>query len=276
MRLPIPRWCKRLLCAIIFVYLVVGILLIIFQRSFVFVPFDGPTNPEEAGLTGFAEARIASADNIPSGIRYWYSSSAPTAPLLMYFHGNGGGLHAFTFALPHLQKQGYTVAAMEYRGYPGSSGTSSEKAIVEDAIRLTNALRVKHPNAPLVLWGYSLGSGVATQVAANIEGESALVLEAPFTSVVDRGAELWPLYPVRYFARDTFLSIDHIGGVNTPLFIMHGNQDWIVPASHSARLFAAAKEPKERRTYPDANHFTLAEHGAYEDAFTFIKAHTKH
>lgn len=270
-----PRWLKRLLVLSCALYVLVGALLIIFQRNMVFVPFPGPTTPEGAGLTGFTEARISATDGLEGGIRYWYSKGrAPDAPLLIYFHGNGGGLHAFTFALPHLQKQGYSVAAMEYRGYPGSNGRPSEEAIVADAIRLTASLREKHPNAPLVLWGYSLGSGVATQVAAASVGESALVLEAPFTSVADRASELWPLYPVRLFIRDPFLSIDHIAHIHTPLFIMHGEQDWIVPASHSARLFAAADEPKERRTYPSANHFTLVDHGAYNDAFAFIKAHT--
>ena len=270
MRNKFLRFCIRLAFVCACLYVLACALLYIFQRRMVFIPFPGPTTPSGAGLTGFTEQRIPTPDNLPGGIRYWYSAGQSGKPLLFYFHGNGGGLHAFTFALPHLQAQGYSVVAMEYRGYPGSAGTPTEKTIVADALLLTETLRGREPYRPVVLWGYSLGSGIATQIAATITGESALILEAPFTSVADRGAELWPIFPVRSMIRDPFRSIDHIARVGTPLYIMHGERDWIVPAAHSARLFAAAQSPKERHTYPQANHFTLVDHGAYDAAFAFI------
>lgn len=252
-----------LLCGLMFAY----------QRSILFQPFPGPLTPAEARLDAYVPQTLPQAGDAPS-IRYWFAKGIPHAPLVVYFHGNGGGLHAFTGALAQLHAQGYSVAAMEYRGYPGAGGTPSEQGIISDAIRFTHAMHTRYPALPLILWGYSLGSGIATQVAAASDEESAMVLEAPFTSVKDRAAELWPILPIRLLLRDPFLSIDHIAQSKSPLFIMHGDTDRIIPLHHGERLFAAAQQPKIFYRAEGADHYTLATHGGYDAAYRFIALYT--
>lgn len=268
-----PRRIYRILRFGLIAYIALCAALFFMQRNMVFQPFAGPLTPAGAGLANYT-VRTLPAESSHPPIRYWYAKTAANAPLVLYFHGNGGGLHAFTDPLARLHAQGYNVAAMEYRGYPGAEGSPSEQGIITDALRLTGALRKQHPDSPLVLWGYSLGSGVATQVAATIEGETAVILEAPFTSVVDRASELYPFVPVRLLARDPFLSIGQIASIGSPLFIMHGDNDSVIPPGHGQRLFEAAHKPKELHTYPGASHFDLAAHGAYDAAYRFIVSHT--
>ncbi len=149
---------------------------------------------------------------------------------------------------------------MEYRGYRGAPGSPSETALIADAVALVETLHVQYPERPLILWGYSLGSGVATQTAYQLRGRVAitrLVLEAPFTSIANLGQEIFPYFPVRHILRDPFDSIGVIAMVGIPVTILHGTADTIVPYAHGERLFAAAQQPKTFLAFPGSTHFGL-------------------
>jgi pimeloyl-ACP methyl ester carboxylesterase len=100
------------------------------------------------------------------------------------------------------------------------------------------------PANRIVIYGHSLGSGVATELALHVEA-AGLILEGAFTSVPDRGAEIYPWLPVRLLATQRFANIDKIGHVAMPKLIMHASDDSIIPYAHGQRLFAAARAPKE-------------------------------
>ncbi|HEV7254405.1 MAG TPA: alpha/beta fold hydrolase [Mesorhizobium sp.] len=253
-------------------YLLVAMGMFAFQRQFLFVPMEGPIEPAEAGLFGYELAHFQSADRLD--IPYWRHRPADgSAPLILFFHGNGGGLHVFAPSLRRLAEQGFAVGAMAYRGYPGAPGAPSEEALVADAKLFAQAMTAAEPERPLVLWGYSLGSGIATQLAEALDGERVVVLEAPFTSARDRAGELYPFLPVGWLMRDPFDSLSRIGSIGSALFVMHGEADGVIPSAHSERLFAAAKEPKLRVSHPQADHFNLEAFGAYDAAFEFIAEH---
>ena len=236
------------------------------EPRFVYQPFDGPTEPKEAGLPQYEKHEFTTNDGL--SIPYWEHKT--NQPLILYYHGNGGGLHAFQTQLIELSKRGFHVMAMEYRGYPGAPGKPSEAAITSDALAFFDHARKTYPHKKITLWGYSLGSGFATQVAAKREA-AALVLEAPFTALNDRGAEIYPIFPVHLMMRNTLRSIDVIHDIGEPLFIMHGGQDLIIPDHHGKVLYEAASEPKTFKFYPQADHFTLPDFGAYDDAEKFVR-----
>ena len=198
----------RFLRNILILYAVSLLGLTLFQRSFIYFPMDGPIEPAKAGLDGFTAAHFNAEDG--AEILYWESADTkPDTPTLLYFHGNGGGLHMFVPYLKALAAKGVHVAAMEYRGYPGVECCASEMDIVADATRFVKHMAKKRPNSPLYLWGYSLGSGVATQAAANNQDIDIqqLILEAPFTSVVARAGEMMPWVPTHYLMWERFCSV---------------------------------------------------------------------
>jgi fermentation-respiration switch protein FrsA (DUF1100 family) len=241
--------------------------LVVMEPRLVYQPFDGPTEPAAAGAPSFVKKQLGSA-GVPT-ITYWENQGQNTRFTLVYFHGNGGGLHAHAPALMALDKLGLHIVAMEYAGYPGAAGKPSEATLTAQSRALYDAVAARN-EGPLVIWGYSLGSGVATQLAA-ARPPTALVLEAPFTAVVDRAAELFPLMPVHKLMHNTYLSHSFIGKVNAPVFIMHGDADMIVPIHHGRALFALANEPKAFREYGGHGHLDLLETSAYRDALAFVQ-----
>ncbi len=242
-------------------------LMAINQRSFIYVPFAGPTEPALAKLAHFKRGQIQAPDG--AAIIYWESVGDSHEPTLLYFHGNGGGLHMFVPYLDYLNTHGFHVVAMEYRGYPSAPKGSSQASIVGDGVAMFDHLATKKPP---ILWGYSLGSGVATQVAAR-RAPAAIVLEAPFTAITDRAGEMFPILPVRHIIRDSYLSREAVKQIHAPLFIMHGENDRIVPVHHGRALFALANEPKMLKTYPEFGHLDLIHSPAYSDATAFLRTH---
>jgi len=120
-----------------------------------------------------------------------------------------------------------------------------------------------------VVWGFSLGSGVATALAAD-RTIGKLVLEAPFTSITDVAAAAFPYLPVRLLIRDEFRSDRRIARVQAPLLVMHGEQDLTISIELSQRLFALANQPKQFVSFPEGGHNDLGDHGAIETARHFI------
>ena len=122
-----------------------------------------------------------------------------------------------------------------------------------------------------MVWGFSLGSGVAVALAAE-QPVGKLILEAPYTSIVDIAGALLRLVPVRWLVRDQFRSDERIAHVTAPLLIMHGAHDSTIPIVHGERLFALAHEPKRFVWFPEGGHDNLDNYGAIETARHLIDA----
>ena len=258
---------------VVSIYLIMCAVLMMKERAILYQPLPGPSTPEEIGLKNFARHELENPNGTP--IVYWESTGNNNSPTLLYFHGNGGGLYVFASAMTFIAEHGFHVVAMEYPGYPSAAGKATQSIVVHNAQLLFDHFQTVRPHSPIVLWGYSLGSGVAVQLAAS-RTSNAVVLEAPFTATVDRAAELFPIIPVHLLMRDQFRSREVIGQINAPLFIMHGEDDIIIPIHHGADLFAAAREPKTFHRYPQAGHLDLMKTPAYDDAASFLHAAVDH
>ncbi|PZP86952.1 MAG: alpha/beta hydrolase [Azospirillum brasilense] len=263
------RWVRRgLWLALLlggFVWVAQGI-----EQRMVFRPSPGPTQPADAGLPHYQRHETTAADG--ATIMYWSNLQRPAGPcrgpVVLYFHGNGGGLHGHTALLDGLDARQLCVVAMEYRGYPGAPSHASERAIVGDAVALYDDVARRYPQRPIIFWGYSLGSGVAVQAAVQ-RPPAALVLEAPFTSVVARAKELFPFAPT-FLMRNRFDSLGSIAQLQAPLLILHGTDDGIIPLAMGEQLYAAANPPKQMQRYASAHHTDLWQTRAYDDAAAFI------
>jgi fermentation-respiration switch protein FrsA (DUF1100 family) len=242
-------------------------LMYVAQRSLMYFPERLRTPPAEAGFPQVEELTLETSDG--ERIVAWHVAPRPGKPLAIYFHGNGGSLRYRASRFAALVSDGTGLLAVSYRGYGGSSGSPSESGLIADAQAAYAFAAKRHPGQPIVLWGESLGSGVALALAAG-QQVSAVILEAPFTSAADVGAAAYPFVPVRWLIKDSFRSDRRIGNVNAPVLVMHGERDNVVPIGFGERLFALANEPKKFVRFPRGGHNDLDAHGATEAARAFL------
>jgi len=240
------------------------------QRSLLFHPNPMRIAPKALGLTDVAEMELRTPDG--QRLVAWYAPARPGQPTLFYLHGNAGALVHRAGRLRLYRSAGYGVFMHAYRGFSGSTGSPSEEEIVADALMAYDQLKRLGPaDSEIVVYGESLGTAVAVQVAAN-RHPAGLVLESPFSSAVDVGSYLYPYLPVFALLRDRFDSLSHIRKVKAPILMMHGEDDRVVPARFGKKLFAAAPDPKTAVYFGGATHYTLYEHGAFDKVRRFLDA----
>jgi hypothetical protein len=174
---------------------------------------------------------------------------------VLVFHGNGGDRSSRLPLAQALAAEGHAVLLTDYRGYAGNPGRPSEKGLQADARAARNWLVEEGGFAAerLVYFGESLGAGVAVALAAE-QSPAALVLRSPFTSLHDVAAHHYPFLPVRLLMRDRYPALETIGDIVSPVLVIAGDADRIVPTEQSRRLFEAAPGPKRLLVLPGADH----------------------
>ena len=178
----------------------------------------------------------------------WAIPAADTAaPWLFICHGNGGNISdaGRPWHYAGLRAAGLSLFALEYRGYGESDGTPEEAGLYRDAVAGYRWLRdtLGVPPERIVIFGHSLGSAVAVELATRVPA-AGLILDGALTSVPDRGQEIYPFFPVRWLARSRYASIEKIGALRLPTLFLHAEHDEVIPIAHGRRLFEAALEPK--------------------------------
>ena len=257
-------------------YLVLVAAMYIFQRNLLYLPDNRLPDPAASGVPQMREVRLKTADGLE--LISWYRAAASGRPTLVYFHGNGGNISYRTFRIHPYVDRGYGLLLVEYRGYGGNPGTPTEGGLYEDARAAMRFIADEGvPADDAVLYGESLGGGVAVQIAAEQARASkavgALVLEAPLSSVTDVAAYHYPFIPIRWLLKDRFESAGKIGDVAAPVFIIHGENDKVVPIRFGRSLFNAAKEPKERWWIPGGGHENLHYFGLQPAVIDFLARH---
>jgi fermentation-respiration switch protein FrsA (DUF1100 family) len=244
--------------------------LFLLQRSFLFpIPQAVRTAPAAAGFPQAEEHLLTTADG--ERVVVWHVAAKPGHPVVLYFHGNGDFLAGFFGRFHDLIADGTGIVALSYRGYAGSSGQPSEQGLLQDAAAAYAFTTARYGADRIVAWGFSLGSGVVVALAAE-QPVGRLILEAPYTSIADVAASVFPIFPVRLVMRDPFHSDQRIARVKVPLLIMHGARDPTIPIAFGERLFALAHEPKQFARFAEGGHNDLDDFGAIETARHFIGA----
>lgn len=170
----------------------------------------------------------------------------PDAPWVLYLHGNGANLSTPENVERYVQlhRLGLQVVAPEYPGYGEIHGSPSERTLDAAARDGWTWLQQSGvPAASVAIYGWSLGSGVATGLAIDVD-ERAVILEGAFSSIDDRASELYPWLPIRLMVRNRFASRERIGRIGSPLLLLHAADDTIVPLAHGQRLLGLAREPR--------------------------------
>ena len=254
-----PYWIKLALGAAA-VYGVIALAAYLGQRKLMYFPDRAHTLPTEVGLAGVAERVLETAGG--ERVIAWYGRAQPGQPTLLYVHGNGGSLAIRAPRIARFMDEGWGVYMMTYRGYGGSTGRPSEAANVADA-RLAYHALVQQEGVPpqsIVVYGESLGSGIAVRIAAELT-VAGIILDAPYTSIVDVAAQAYPFLPVRLFLIDRYETTRYIAGIKAPLLILHGEHDEVVPVAMGRELARLAPEPKRLVIFPNGRHSDLYVNG---------------
>lgn len=176
----------------------------------------------------------------------WYfpETNAPAAPVFLYCHGNAGNISHRLDTAGALLSAGASVMIFDYRGYGRSAGRPSEEGTYRDAHAAYDWLLAKgHPADRIMVFGESLGGGVASELAASAT-VGGLVLQSTFTRITDLGAELFPWIPVRLLGSIRYPTIERLPSIRVPVLVLHSRGDGLVRYAHAERNFAAANEPK--------------------------------
>jgi fermentation-respiration switch protein FrsA (DUF1100 family) len=238
------------------------------QRSLMYFPETRRTAPADAGFAGAQEVVLDTADG-EKVIAWHLPPRGDNKSVILYFHGNGGALQHRVERFRALTGDGTGLIALSYRGYGGSTGSPTEAGLIADATAVHEFAIARYPASRIVLWGESLGTGVAVALAAERE-VSRIVLESPFTSAADVGAKAYPFLPVRLLMKDQFRSDERIAKIKVPVLILHGTLDNVVPLTLGERLYALANEPKRLVRFPRGNHNDLDGHGAQAAVREFL------
>jgi fermentation-respiration switch protein FrsA (DUF1100 family) len=229
-------------------------LLYVAQRAIQYFPETVRTAPASVGLPQAEEIVLATADG--EQVIVWHVAPREDKPVVLYFHGNGASLRWRADRFRALTADGSGLVALSYRGYGGSSGSPTEAGLMNDAAAAYAFAAARYPAGRLVLWGESLGTGVAVPLAAE-KSIGHMILQSPFTSAADVGAGRYWFVPVHLLMKDQFRSDLHIGKVTAPVLVLHGERDDVVPIALGERLYGMINAPKRFVRFPGGGHNDL-------------------
>jgi fermentation-respiration switch protein FrsA (DUF1100 family) len=237
-----------------FAVYVLIVALFYWRQSALLYPAGGSrTTAAQAGLSGFADVTLETPDG--ERLVAWYKPPEGSRSVLLYFHGNGGSLYERRFRARMLTEDGRGLLMVSYRGYSGSTGTPTETGLRTDARTAYDWLAGQIPPKRIVLYGESLGTGVALRLATERE-VGGVILDAPYTSTADVAKHHFRFLPV-WLMRDQYRSVEYVLQIKAPLLVMHGERDGVIPIAFGERLFAAAPEPKRFVRLPGSHEENL-------------------
>ena len=245
--------------------------LTVFQRDMIYHPGHQLPSPEEAGVPEMLAVPVRTTDNLV--VSGWYAPpSRSGAETIVYCHGNARTLAHRAHTARRLLDAGYGVFLVGYRGYGGNPGRPSEDGLYTDT-RATLGWLLGRGTPPerLVLYGESLGTGVAAQMATEQPDIAALILEAPFT----RLADLAPPYLLPGLAPalllDQYDTLSKIADIRQPMLVLHGEMDGVVPVAMGRKLVEAARDRAHGHFIPGGGHNNLWDMGAGDTVLAFLQ-----
>jgi len=237
---------KNLLLTIIIalslIYLIILVFLFFFQRSLLYHPNVNNYFNDRLKVD-IEEVQIKTSDNI-NLLGWFHKKDLNRFKTIVYFHGNAGKLENRIHKLNHFKDINVNFLIISWRGFSGNSGKPTEKGLYEDGKSTIDWLKnIGLSDKDIVLYGESLGTGIATHIAQNRKF-AGLVLETPFTSMVDAAKNVYPYIPVGILLKDRYENEKKIKHINIPVLVMHGEADQIVPFKMGKKIYEMANNPK--------------------------------
>lgn len=233
---------------ILFYIALLGVMYV-FQRRFIYFPLK--VRPLMGSFSGiYTEVQTQTKDQLE--LTHWYAKQGQ--PHIVILHGNAGNIESRVYRFQFLLDQGYSLLLIEYRGYGDNPGRPTESNLIADsALALEWLFKQGVSSEEIILFGESLGSGVAIALAAQYPVKG-LIFDGAFSSIAEVGQSAYPFLPVRWLVKDTWDSKSRIQKVHSPLLFIHSRKDSVVPFRFAQRLFQAANEPKRHVWLEHSDH----------------------
>ena len=231
-----------LLLILISIYLFILISTYLFQRNLLYHPTENNYSGDKL-IVSVEKIKIKTGSNIEL-LSWYHKKNINDYKTILFLHGNAGSLENRIHKINNFKDLNVNFLLLAWRGFSGNKGSPTEQNLYEDAwsaIKWLKSEGIKESN--IIIYGESLGTGVATEIAQN-KNFAGVILESPFTSMIDAGKTKYPYLPVKFLLKDKYESNKKIQNIKTPILIMHGKVDNIVPFYMGEKMYDLANEPK--------------------------------
>ena len=240
--MKLRRFFLYVFLSITILYISVCTYMYFFQRNFLYHPYQNNHLRGERLNTEIKEILVPSTEGIT--LKSWFYKNPKNKYTVLFFHGNAGELGNRIYKLNELKNLNLNYLIISWRGFSGNKGSPTEQGLYSDArsaidwLEKNNILKNK-----IILYGESLGTGVAIEVAQN-QKFAGIILESPYTSIVDAAKIYYPYLPVDFILKDKYLSLKKIKNITAPVLVMHGGADRIIPIAMGKKLFDEVQSKK--------------------------------
>ena len=228
--------------SVVLAYFIIILFVYFYQRNLLYHPSENNYLNDKITFN-YEEIFIETDKNI--NLKSWFiKKDLNRFKTILIFHGNAGNLFNRVYKLNELNKLDVNILLISWRGFSGNKGKPTEKNLyhdAEEAIKWLNNRGAISKN--IILYGESLGTGVATELGTS-NAFGGIILESPFTSIANAAKIYYPYLPVNIILKDRYNSIGKIKNITTPVLIMHGKKDNIVPQKMGLELYEKANQPK--------------------------------
>ena len=250
----IRKYLKKIALWAIAVYLLAGVILYFLQDKLLFPPEVLPVNYQYKFDVPFQEMLIPVNKKVKLSAVLFKAENA--RGMVLYFHGNTANINRYAKYMPDFTRNGYEVLIMDYREFGKSTGELTEAALYEDALLMYRVARARFAPWQIVLYGRSIGTGVAAQLAS-VRDCKRLILETPYYNLADVASSTAPIYPVGMMLDYKLPTNEFLPKVTAPITIFHGTNDNTVPYESGKKLEEFFKKGDEFITIKDGQHNNL-------------------
>ena len=227
---------------VLIIYLIITFILYKSQRNLLYHPSENNYSGDKL-IVSIDKVKIKTDDNIEL-LAWYHDKDIDNYKTILFLHGNAGSLENRIHKINHFKEMEINFLIISWRGFSGNDGKPTEEGLYKDARSAVKWLLnkgVKKEN--IVIYGESLGTGVATEISQN-ENFAGIILESPFTSMVAAGKSKYPIFPIGLLLKDKYESDKKIKNIKSPVLVMHGEADTIVPFWMGKKIYELANNPK--------------------------------
>jgi len=257
------NWLKRLLIIAVIIYTGICAGLYFYQEKLLFHPYRLAADYKYDFKGKYREFNLDIGNGCVINALQFYADT-PAKGVVLYFHGNAEALdHTGTLA-GAFTSRGYDCIMMDYPSYGKSTGTLSEENLFNTGDRFVDLVKQHYSSGRLIIYGKSLGTGIAAHTARYSEWFKALILEAPYYSIVDIGQRQYPYIPVKLLSRYPISTYQYLKDLHHPVYAIHGSDDRLIPLASPQKFLDLGLNDFSLTIVPGAHHGDLAKYKEYD------------